>query len=113
MAKVEQKLTKALKISYALMDCHLVDVHWLSKAFGGARIWNFEIKATDSATIFAYLGKSGRFQIDYWGKLRQKDEKWIGWCRNWTPVTEEKFRVLTTRPQVLIRRNLNFDDKTK
>ena len=29
---------KALKIRYTLMNCHLVDIHWLSEAFGGARM---------------------------------------------------------------------------
>ena len=26
------------------MDCNLVDINWLSEAFGQARIWNFNIK---------------------------------------------------------------------
>ena len=65
MVKVGQKLTKALKILYTLVDFHLVDILWLSKAFGGTMILNFDIKTTDSATIFAYLGRSRIFQIDY------------------------------------------------
>ena len=71
MVKVGQKLTKALKISYTLVDFYLVDILWLLKAFGGARVGNFDIKPTDIATIF---------QVDYKVKLREKDEKIIGWC---------------------------------
>ena len=37
------------------MDCYLVDVIYLSEAFGGARIGNWDIKPTDGATFFAYL----------------------------------------------------------
>ena len=46
------------------MDCYLVDIIWLSKAFGGARIWKFDIKPTDGVTLFAYFGKGGKFKID-------------------------------------------------
>jgi hypothetical protein len=31
-------LAKALKIRYAVMDCYLVDIHWLKEAFGVDRI---------------------------------------------------------------------------
>ena len=41
--------SKALKIRYILTD--LADVHWLSEAFGGPIILNFNIKATDGTTI--------------------------------------------------------------
>ena len=44
------------------MDCYLVDILWLSEA-GGARIGNFDIEPTDGTTLFAYLGKGGKFQI--------------------------------------------------
>ena len=37
------------------MDCSIVDIPWLSEAFSGTRIGNFDIKPTDGATIFAYL----------------------------------------------------------
>ena len=37
------------------MDCYLVDILYLSEAFGGTRIGNCDIKPTDGATIFAYL----------------------------------------------------------
>ena len=37
------------------MDCYLVDILYLSEAFGGARIGNSDIKQTDGATIFTYL----------------------------------------------------------
>jgi hypothetical protein len=33
----------------------LVDIHCLLEAFKGERIWNFNIKLTDGATIFADL----------------------------------------------------------
>ena len=39
------------------MDHYLVDIHWLSEAFGGDRNWKFDLKPTDGTTIFAYLGK--------------------------------------------------------
>ena len=45
-----------------LLDHHLVNVHFLSEAFGGARIWVFNIKTTDGAKIFAYLGQDGKFE---------------------------------------------------
>ena len=47
--QVFSSFSKTLKIRYTLMDCYLVDVHGLSQAFGGARIWNFE---TDGAAIY-------------------------------------------------------------
>ena len=37
------------------MDCSIVNILWLSEAFGGARIGNFDIKPTDGAIILAYL----------------------------------------------------------
>ena len=37
------------------MDCYLVEILYLSQAFGGARIGNWDIKSTDGANIFAYL----------------------------------------------------------
>ena len=36
-------------------------------------------KSTDGTTIFAYFGKGGIFQIDYWVKIRDKGEKRIRW----------------------------------
>ena len=35
------------------MDCYLVDILYLSEAFGGARIGNCDNKPTDGATVFA------------------------------------------------------------
>ena len=35
------------------MDCYLVDILYLSEAFGGARMGNCDIKPTDGATSFA------------------------------------------------------------
>ena len=44
------------------MDRYLVDlVDWLSKAFGGDKILNFDIRPAYGRTIFAYLGKVGIF----------------------------------------------------
>ena len=57
------------------MDCYLVDIRWLSEAFGGARTGNFDIKPTDGTTLFAYLGKGEKFEIDQGVKSREKDEK--------------------------------------
>ena len=37
------------------MNCYLVYILYLSKAFWGARIGNCDIKPTDGTTIFAYL----------------------------------------------------------
>ena len=45
---------KALEIRYILMDCYLVDIHKLMKAFRGYRMWNVVTRPTDGATIFAY-----------------------------------------------------------
>ena len=39
------------------MDHHLVNIHSVLEALGGNRIWNIEIKPTDGAMIFAYLGE--------------------------------------------------------
>ena len=36
------------------MDCYLINI----------QIWNFGIKTTDGATIFAYFGEGGKLQID-------------------------------------------------
>ena len=46
------------------MDLHLIDIHQPSEAFGGTRIWNFDIKPIDGTTILAYFGKGGKFQKD-------------------------------------------------
>ena len=43
------------------MDCSIVDILWLSEAFGGDRIDN---KPTVGATIFASLRKGETFEID-------------------------------------------------
>ena len=43
------------------MNCYLVDIHLLTEAFEGDRIWNFDVKPTDGATIFDYLGKGGGY----------------------------------------------------
>ena len=42
------------------MDCNLLfDMHWLSETFGGAKIWNFDIKPTEK---FAYSWEWGDFR---------------------------------------------------
>ena len=46
------------------MDCYLVDILYLSEAFGGARIGNCDIKPTDGTTIFAYLRTGETSGID-------------------------------------------------
>ena len=57
-------ITKALEISYTLIDHYKVDKHWLSEAFVGARTRNFDVKPTDGITILAYFGKGGKFWKD-------------------------------------------------
>ena len=37
------------------MDCCIVDIHWLSEAFGGARMGKFDFKPIDGATISDYI----------------------------------------------------------
>ena len=71
---------------------------WLSEAFWGARIENFDIKPTDGATIFAYLRTRETSEIDQWVELRKKGEKWNGLmaCEPWSARWE--FRLLTTTP---------------
>ena len=39
------------------MDCYLVDILYLSEAFGGARIGNCDIKPTDGATFLHIWGQ--------------------------------------------------------
>ena len=46
------------------MDCYLVDILYLSEAFGGARIGNCDTKPSDGATSFAYLRTGGTSGID-------------------------------------------------
>ena len=100
--------SKAIKIRYPQIDCHSVKIHWLSEVFWGAIIWNFDIKLTDGTTLSAYLSRR-RFQLDHWGKLREKDEKWIGLVQGIEPQSMGwEFRVLTTRPQIRMFRDLNF-----
>ena len=46
---------KNLEKRYTHMNLSIFDIFWLSEAFWGARIGNFDIKPTDGATIFVYL----------------------------------------------------------
>ena len=34
------------------MDRYLVGINWLTEAFGGDRVWKFDIQPTDGATLF-------------------------------------------------------------
>ena len=83
---------KVLKIKYTLMERYLVDIYLLSEAFGGDRIWNFDIKPADGATIVTYFGK---FHVDYW----DKDGKWIGGKGILTPVYRVGFLLRKSRPK--------------
>ena len=47
------------------MDCYLVDILYLSEAFGEARIGNHDIKPTDGATIFCIFED----RRDIWNRL--------------------------------------------
>jgi len=87
---------KVLKIRYTLMERYLVDIYLLSEAFGGDRIWNFDIKPADGATIVTYFGK---FHVDYWVKLRDKDGKWIGGKGILTPLYRVGFLLRKSRPK--------------
>ena len=58
------------------MDCYLVGILYPSEAFWGARMGKCDIKPTDGTN--AYLRTRDTSIIDWWIKLRKKDEKWIG-----------------------------------
>ena len=96
------------------MDCSIVDILWLSEAFGGARIGNFDMIPTDGTTIFAYLRTGETSRIDQWVKLRKKGEKWNGIDGIWTPVCLVK--VLTANHYIIgewYAMKWNFDYKSK
>ena len=60
------------------MDCAIGNTNLLESSSSGLGYDYFYIKSTDGATMYFNLGSgvgSGRFQIDYWVKLRDKDEK--------------------------------------
>ena len=67
------------------MDRDLIDKHGVGLS-GRAIIQNFEIKPTDGTTLFVYLGKSGKFQIDFCMGVKRIEPRFTGW----------EFRVLTT-----------------
>ena len=52
------------------MDRYLVDILYLSKAFGGARVGNIHIKSTDGATFFIFEDRR-----DIWNRLMSKMKK--------------------------------------
>ena len=49
------------------MDCYLVDILYLSEAFGGARIGNCDIKPTDGAGIMPEQGSKIMLTYGHWG----------------------------------------------
>ena len=55
------------------MDCYLVDIQWLSEAFGGARIWNFDIKQQMAAH---HLPFGERWEISNRLVTEIKRERW-------------------------------------
>ena len=61
---LKQITLRLWSIRYDHMDGYLVDIFYLSEAFGGARIGNCDIKPADGATIFEYLRKRGTSRID-------------------------------------------------
>ena len=61
-----------------LMDCGIGNTNLLGSSSSGLGYDCFYMKSTDGATMYFNLGSgigSGRFQTDYWVKLREKDEK--------------------------------------
>ena len=61
-----------------LMDCGIGNTNLLGPSSSGLGYDCFYMKSTDGAAMYFNLGSgigSGRFQTDYWVKLRKKDEK--------------------------------------
>ena len=71
--------TKApLYTKLTLMDCGTSNTNLLGSSSSGLGYDCFYMKLTNCATMYFNLGSgigSGRFQTDYWVKLREKDEK--------------------------------------
>ena len=58
------------------MDRGIGNTNLLGSSSSGLGYDCFYMKSTDGATMYFNLGiGSGRFQTDYWVKLREKDEK--------------------------------------
>ena len=62
------------------MDCGIGNTNllWSSSSGSGLGYDCFYIESTDGATMYFNLGSgigSGKFQTDYWVRLREKDEK--------------------------------------
>ena len=60
------------------MDCGIGNTNLLWSSSSGLGYDWFYMKSTDGTTIYFNSGSgigSGRFQTDYWMKLREKDEK--------------------------------------
>ena len=66
------------------MDCGISNTNLLGSSSSGLGYDCFYIKPTDGTTMYFNLGSgtgSGRFQTDYWVKLREKDEQ--QYCLQW------------------------------
>ena len=60
------------------MDCGIGNTNLLGSSSSGLGYDCFYMRSTDGATMYFNLGSgigSGRFQTNYWVKLREKDEK--------------------------------------
>ena len=67
-----------LNTKLTLMDCGIGNTNLIGCSSSGLGYDWFYMKSTDGATMYFNLGSgigSGRFQTDYWVKLREKDEK--------------------------------------
>ena len=67
-----------LHTKLTLMDCGFGNTNLLGSSSSVLGYDCFYMKSTDGATTYFNLGSgigSGRFQTDYWVKLREKDEK--------------------------------------
>ena len=77
-------LKAPLYTKLTLMDCGIGNTNLLGSSSSGLGYDCFYMKSTDGATMYFNLGSgigSGRFQTDYWVKLRVKDEK--NFCLQW------------------------------
>ena len=78
MPKVNSYIVNAkapLNTKLTLIDCGIGNTNLLGSSSSGLIYDCFYMKSTDGATIYFNLGSgngSGRFQTDYWVKLREK-----------------------------------------
>ena len=72
-------LVKApLYTKLTLMYCGIGNTNLLESSSSGLGYDSFYMKSTDGATMYFNLGSgigSGKFQTDFWVKIREKDEK--------------------------------------